>query len=134
MNLNKKLLLYIIFSLIGFGIFIGTLFKNFNDSFWSSFGIGIIFCSIINIYKIFRYKNDENYAKKITIQINDERNKFLSEKAKSIAFYFYILIMGVGVFVFRIYNYYIISQTLAYSICSLVLLYYLSYFIIRKKY
>ena len=32
MNLNKKLLLYIIFSLIGFGIFIGTLFKNFNDS------------------------------------------------------------------------------------------------------
>ena len=108
MSLNKKLLLYIIFSLIGFGIFIGTLLKNFDDSFWNSFGIGIIFCSIINIYKILKYKNNEDYAKKLNIQINDERNKFLSEKSKSIAFYIYILTMGVGVFVSRILNYYII--------------------------
>jgi len=134
MNLNKKLLLYIGIGLIGLGIFVQALVKNFDDTFWNGFGITIFLVEVINIYRLLKYKNNENYAQKINIQNNDERNKFLSDKAKATAFYIYILIMGVGVLISGIYNYYEISQILAYSVCILVFLYWLSYLIIKKKY
>ncbi len=134
MSLNKKLLFYIAFALIGLGILAQSLLKNPDDQFWNIIGVVFFLTSLINIYRIFKYKTNEEYAQKITIQNNDERNKFLADKAKSAAFYIYIEISGIGVLIFRMFGYYEISQMFAYSICILVFLYWLSYSIIKRIY
>lgn len=66
-------------------------------SFWGGMGIGIVVVSAIRLVQIVRFKNNVEYAKKLTVN-NDERNHFLATKALSSAFYYLILIDLPSVF------------------------------------
>ncbi len=132
--MNKKILWYFLVGIIGIGLFVFTLFYNIEDSFWNSIAIGFIFSSLVRIYRVFKYKNNEEYARKIIIENNDERNKFLADKAKGIAFYFYIVISSYLIIILRIFEYKEMSTVLAYSICMLVFLYWIIYSVLKRKY
>ncbi len=134
MSLNKKLIYYTLLAVSGITIFILSLCFNFEDSFWNGIGTGLFIVACINIFRILKYKNNSTYAKKVTIETNDERNKFLAEKARSIAFYFYILLACIVSLILRFFNLHDASQILLYSVCCLLIIYYVSYFIVGQKY
>ena len=43
------------------------------DRFWSGMGLGLVVVSGLRLVQIVRYKNNDAYAKKITVKNNDER-------------------------------------------------------------
>lgn len=53
-------------------------------------GIGFVLISVICFVQIGRYKNDSDYAKKLSMN-NDERTQFLATKSRSNTFYYSIL-------------------------------------------
>lgn len=125
---------YILFAIIGASMFVLSEVLNIIDNFWSGMGVSFVVISIIRFVQLYRYQKDDSYAEKIDIQNSDERNRFLAEKARSMAFYYFILIAAISTIVLRVMNYNQSSLIIAYTIGLLVLIYWLSYQWLKRKY
>jgi len=68
------------------------------------------------------------------VENNDERNRFLAEKARSMTFYYSILIEAIGIIVLRILDYDEPSTIIGFAICIQLIIYWLSYLWLKKKY
>lgn len=104
------------------------------DSFWSGMGMGIFIVSAIRLVQTVRYKNDDEYAKKLTVQYSDERNLYLSNKARSQTFYYSSLIEAVAIAVFIKMEMTLIAQVLGMVLCGQLIVYFVIYFYLKFKY
>jgi len=104
------------------------------DEFWSGMGVALIIVGSLFLLRNIKYHTNENYREEIDTQNNDERNKFISMKAWSWAGYFFVIIAAVGTFVFKFMDKEELRMLASGSICLVVLLYWISYMILRKKY
>ena len=104
------------------------------DSFWNGMGTALATMGFIFLMRGIRYRRDESYKEEVDTEANDERNKFLSMKAWSWAGYLYVMIAAVACIVLRVVKLNEYSQLLAYTICAIMVLYWIMYLIVRKKY
>ena len=104
------------------------------DSFWNGAGSGLIAVSVIQLIRQMRYRSDKEYREKVDVEINDERNKYISTKAWAWAGYLFVLIMAVGVIASKVLGYDEMSMYASWSLCILIVLYWGSYWVLRKKY
>ena len=81
-----------------------------------------------------KYQTNQNYRDKVDVQKNDERNKYLSMKAWSWVGYLFVIIAAVGTIVFKLIGKEDLMMLCSGGICLMLLLYYISYMILRKKY
>ena len=77
-------------------------------------------------------KNDET-IKKQQIAETDERNIAISEKAKSYAFNLYVILACITVIVLQIMKITELATTIGMTVCALLIIYWISYFILHKK-
>ena len=125
---------YTLFAIIGVALFVASEVFNSIDSFWSGMGASFVVISIMRLVQLNRYQKDDSYAEKIDIQNSDERNRFLAEKARGMAFYYFILLAAILAIVLRIVNYDQASSIFAWTVGLLVLIYWLSYQWLIGKY
>jgi hypothetical protein len=119
--------------LIGAILFILSEFLNVIDSLWSGMGIGFVLISVIRFVQIGRYKNDSDYAKKLTMN-NDERNQYIVTQSRSNTFYYSILIEGVVITLFYIMNMPDIAEVIGMVLCGQLIIYWVSYFFLKSKF
>lgn len=137
MDFKKKLKtrLYLAIGYIGIGLII-TLAVNImktENQFLSPFGIALIVCGIVRIRNyVMITKNDETIRKQ-QIAETDERNISISNRAKQAAFVIYIYLTGTAVIVLRVINKTQLATILSASVCGLIFIYWVSYWIIRRK-
>ncbi len=137
MDFRKKLKIrlfvaigYIILGLVM--IFVFTLF-DFPNNFLSSWGIALIVIGIAQIKKYFLITKNEESIKKRQIAESDERNISIANKAKSISFILYVVLASIAVIVLEFLNLTLFALLISGSVCLLVLIYWISYFIISKR-
>jgi len=132
--MNKKVMaLSILWIIIGVVLFILSFMGIMDQSVWAGMGGGLIGAGIVRLVRYIKYSKNEEYKEKIDIQNSDERNKFLSNKAWAWAGYCYVIISAVVVIVLMILGrpeYVWVSE----SICLMIVLYWLCYLILRRKY
>ena len=133
MKYGKKMYLSIFWFVLGISL-IGVSLAGLVDQFWNGFGSGLVGVAGIQIIRHMRYRNDEEYREKVDIEINDERNKYLTMKAWGWAGYLFILIMAVATIVSKILGYDEVTKFASFSLCILMVLYWFSYLVLRKKY
>lgn len=104
------------------------------DSFWSGMGTAFAFIGVLQILRLIRYKTNQQYKEKVETESKDERNRFLSTKAWSWAGYLYVMIAAIATIVFKLLNQETLMFAASGSVCLIVILYWLSYLVIRKKY
>ena len=104
------------------------------DSFWSGMGGGMIGVGVLQVIRFRRYENDPEYRKKRQIQEGDERNLFIQGKAWQWAATLFIVTAGIGVVVFRLIGQDLLSLVASCAVCYLVVLYWVSWLILQKKY
>ena len=104
------------------------------DSYWSGMGSALIIVGGLMMIRQIRYSTNDKYKESVDVEIQDERNKFLRMKAWSWAGYFAVLIGAVASIVLRILGQDQLSQFAGLSVCLLMVLYWASYFILKKKY
>ncbi|WP_019229800.1 hypothetical protein [Sedimentibacter sp. B4] len=135
MNKIKNRTIYFGFIMIlGISLFAASEIFGLLDTYWSGMGVGFIVISIIRLTQLHRYKNDDSYAEKMNVQNNDERNRFLAEKARSMTFYYSILIEAIALIILRILKFPEASTIIGYAVCVQLLIYYVSYLWLKKKY
>ena len=133
MKFNKRLIANITEIVIGIILVIcGAV--GILDSYWSGMGSALIIVGGLMMIRQIRYSINDKYKESVDVEIQDERNKFLRVKAWSWAGYFSVLIGAVASIVLRILGQNQLSQFAGLSVCLLMVLYWASYFILKKKY
>ncbi|MEA4815895.1 MAG: hypothetical protein VB120_03440 [Lachnospiraceae bacterium] len=133
-KINKRLIGYSIFAACSLVLFIISPRLGGNGDFLVGLASGFIAVSVLRIVQIIRYKTDETYAKDITIKYHDERNLFLAEKARSLTFRYGILVAAAAVIVLFLAGLKNEGRILSYFVCGNLFIYWITYYLLRKKY
>ena len=133
MKQNKRLYVNILWLIIG-SILIGLSFAGVVDEYWNGMGMGLAVVGAINLLRIYRLNKNDVYREKMELEASDERNHFIRNKAFAWAGYYFILIAAIGTIVFKIIGQELLSQAAAYAVCLMLILYWISYMILKRKY
>lgn len=130
---KTKLIVSIIEMIIGIALVAAACF-GFLDSFWSGMGGALTAVGVIYTLRSFRLSRDPVYQEEYEIAVNDERNRFLRVKAWSWAGYLFVMITAAGTIVFKLLCREDLMMYCSGSVCVILLLYWLCYMVLRKKY
>ena len=119
--------------IIGISLVISSRF-GVVDEFWSGFGVSLTIIGALFLFRNIKYYTNENYREQIDVQNNDERNKYLSMKAWSWAGYLFVIASAIGTIIFKLLNKEDLMMLCSGSLCFMMLIYWISYTVLRKKY
>lgn len=104
------------------------------DEFWSGMGGALVVVGVLQVVRFFRYRNNEEYCEKAEIAVKDERNHYLRNKAWAWSGYLFVLIAAAAVIVFKIVGQDTLSFAASMAVCLLLVLYWVSFLVLSKKY
>lgn len=133
MKADRNIIMSIFWMLIGITLFVLGITEHI-DEFWSSMGSAFFTVGILQLLRFHRLKNNDDYRERMEIQSTDERLHFIRSKAWAWAGYLFILISSIGVIAFKLIGQNLLSQAAAWSVCLMLILFYGSYMVLRKKY
>lgn len=131
--MKRRTIPLIIYTVLGV-ILIGLGFAEIIDEFWSGMGGGLLAVGLMRTVQMIRLKKDESYREKTETEIKDERNCFIRNKAWAWAGYLFILIAAVAVIVLRVAGQELLSFAASGAVCLMLVLYWVCYLVLRKKY
>ena len=127
MKNNRLLMLYVIYFLLG-ATLLALGCAEVVDAFWSGMGSALIVVGILRFIRAYRFHKDA------TCLVADERNRFLRNKAWAWAGYLFIIIAGCIVIVSKAMGQDTFALAASYAVCLMLVLYWGSYAILKKKY
>ena len=133
MKQNKRIIVSIMWVIIGM-VLIGLSFAGIVDEFWSGMGSGLLVVGIIQLIRFYRLQKNEAYREKMEIEASDERNHFIRNKAWAWSGYLFILISAVACIVFKIMGQDLLSMAASGAVCLMLILYWISFIILKRKY
>ena len=128
-----NLIIYLLYLIIG-GVLLTLGIFEVIDSFWSGMGSGLLFVSVLRLIRLYRFNKNEEYREKVETEISDERNRFIRDRAWAWAGYLFVLISAVAVIAFKVAGEELLSTASSAALCLVLVLYWVSFFILRKKY
>jgi hypothetical protein len=84
--------------------------------------------------KFYRLDKNPAYREKNKIELNDERNRFLRNKAWAWAGYLFVMLAAVCSIIFKIADQELLSFAASGSVCIILVLYCISFWILKRKY
>lgn len=133
MKQNSRIIMNIVWFIVG-GILISLSFTGKVDEFWNSMGFSLIAVGVIQLVRSYRLYNNKEYREKMEIEASDERNHFIRNKSWAWTGYIFILTASVFVIIFRIINQDLLSFVTSIAVCFMLVLYWICYAILKRKY
>ncbi len=131
---NRKLILSIFWMILGAVLLGLSVTEVLDSSMYAGMGGGLIAVGALQLARNLRYRKDPEYREKIDTEANDERNSFLRMKSWSWTGYVVVLVEGFGSVAAMVLGKRELQLTLAYSVWLILVVYWISFFIISKKY
>ena len=134
MNNNKRLLLSVFWTVLGITLMILSVAEVLDDSVYSGMGGALTAVGALQLMRNLKYRRDPEYREKIDTELNDERNRFLQMKSWSWAGYIAVMVQAAASVAAYFMGQRTVQLVLWYSICLLVLAYWVSWMILSRKY
>lgn len=115
-------------------ILVGLGFAGKVDSFWNGMGSALLVVGTLQLLRYHRFNRNEAYREKMEVEMNDERNHFIRNKAWAWAGYIFILIGAVSVIVLKLLGQDLLSTAASMAVCLMLVLYWGAYMILKRKY
>ena len=120
---------------IAIGVILTVLgYMGMIDEYWTGMGTALIVVGIIFMIRQIRYQTNAEYKDTVDVEVNDERNRYLRLKAWAWAGYMLVLICAFASIIFKVFGNDQLSMMSGGCVCLLIVLYWGSYLILRKKY
>lgn len=133
--MKKNVMIYIsVFWIIIGGILVGLAMAGKADEFWSGMGSALLVVGVLRLLRIYRFHKNETYREKIEIEQTDERNHFIRNKAWAWTGYIFVIVGAILTIVFKVLDMGDYSKMASISVCFMMLLFWVSYHILRRKY
>lgn len=130
---NKSYLTSVVYIIIGIVLFILSLMSKL-DEFWSGMGSALFVMGVIQLLRFRRINNNPEYREKVELELHDERNHFLRNKAWAYAGYLYVIGSAVMTIVFKLIGYDQLSIFASATTCIMSVLFWVSFYYLRSKY
>jgi len=134
MNNNKRLLLSVFWTVLGITLMILSIAEVLDDSVYSGMGGALTAVGALQLMRNLKYRRDPEYREKIDTELGDERNRFLQMKSWSWAGYIAVMVQAAASVAAYFMGQRTVQLVLWYSICLLVLAYWISWMILSRKY
>ena len=134
MNENRRLILSIFWIMAGLALLVLSAAEVLDSSMFSGFGGALIAVGAFQLARNLRYRKDPVYRERIKTEENDERNRFIRMKSWSWAGYIVVLLEAAGSVAAFILGYTTIQRVLYMSMCLILLVYWISYMVLSRKY
>ena len=131
---NKRLALTVFWIVLGAVLVVLTVTEVLDSSIYSGMGGALMAVGTLQLIRAVKYRKDSEYKEKVDTELGDERNRFLRMKSWSWAGYFTILIEGIGVIIAMVLGERTVQLVLSYSVCLVLVIYWIAYVILSKKY
>ena len=132
-KLKKRLYLAIGYLIAGVILIILAAVLKLENEFLSSFGFALVVCGLVRVRNYKRITKSDESIRRQEIAETDERNISIANRAKSWAFSLYVFLTCVLVIALEVLNREELVNILGGSVCALLLLYWGSYWIIRRR-
>ena len=133
MKSDKRMIMSVIWVILGLTL-IALSFAGKVDEFWNGMGFALALIGALQLLRQHRFIKNEKYREAVEIAESDERNHFIRSKAWSWAGYLFVVITGVSVLVFKCIGQDLLSYAAAMAVCLLMVLYWISYHVLKRKY
>ena len=133
MKIEKRFYLNIFYIIAGAALLACGIFEIV-DSFWSGMGGALIGVGTIRMIQFIKFQKNPEYREKLETETKDERNKFISLNAWAWSGYAFVLLNAIGTIAFKIMGNDALSQYCSFMVCLVLILYWISYLVLRKKY
>jgi len=133
MNNNRRLIHSAAEIVIG-AVLLITVRLMGGDSIWIGMGGALVAVGAVQLFLGLRYRVDTEYRERTDTEATDERNQFIRSRAWVWAGTGFVLIGGVMTVVFQILGRQELSTLCGTGVSLLVLLYWLSNLVLKKKY
>ena len=131
---NKRLALTVFWIVLGAVLVVLTVTEVLDSSIYSGMGGALMAVGTLQLIRAVKYRKDSEYREKVDTELGDERNRFLRMKSWSWAGYFTILIEGIGAIIAMALGERTVQLVLSYSVCLVLVIYWIAYVILSKKY
>lgn len=131
---NKRLALTVFWIVLGAVLVLLTVTEVLDSSIYSGMGGALMAVGTLQLIRAVKYRKDSEYKEKVDTELGDERNRFLRMKSWSWAGYFTILIEGIGAIIAMALGERTVQLVLSYSVCLVLVIYWIAYVILSKKY
>ncbi len=132
-KLKTRLYFGISYVVIGVAMIIVALTVNGTSEYLSPFGTALLVIGIARIRNYFIITKSDETIKKQQIAETDERNIAISNKAKSFSFNLYVVLACIAVIILQIMKITELATIIGMTVCALLVIYWISYFILQKK-
>ena len=132
-KLKTRLYYGIICIVLGVIMIIGVTATKSENEYISAFGFAVAMVGVARIIQYLKITKNEDSIKKQKINETDERNLSIIQKAKSATFSIYLLISCAVVIVTELIDMPDVAKWIGYSQFVLVIIYWICYWVIRKK-
>ena len=131
---NKRLALSLFWLVLG-AVLAGLSVAGVVDSsLYAGMGGAMMAVGGLRLLTVLRYRQDPAYREEIDTAAADERNRFLRMKSWSWTGYLTVLIQGIGVIVATVLGNQQWRTMLSCSVCLILVLYWVSYLLLSRKY
>ena len=133
MKREKRTILSIIWVILGL-VLIALSFAGKVDEFWNGMGFALAIVGVLQLLRTHRFMKNSAYREAVEIAETDERNHFIRSKAWAWAGYLFVIIVGVSVVIFKIAGQDLLAYAACIAVCLLMVLYWVAYYVLQKKY
>ena len=133
-KLKQRLYIGLSYLALGLVLILADAVNHFSNYFCFSFGDALMIMGVLRIFQYRKITRDDKTIRKQELMETDERTRMISERARSWAFSFSLTIAGLVVIVLSLLGYHDHVQPLAWYVCGMVILYWIFWLILGKKY
>lgn len=132
-DINRRIIFNIFWMVLG-GVLIGCNMAGLVDDYWCGLGAGLLGVGVVQTIRNIHYLRSAEYREKVDTTNNDERYRFLANKAWAWAGYLYVLVAAIATIVLQIIGKQELAVAAGFSVCIIMVFHWLSYLYLQKKY
>ncbi len=133
MNNNRRLIFSAVEIVLGAALVLGVRLTG-GDSLWLGMGGALIAVAALQLVFGLRYRADADYREKVDVEARDERSAFLRARAWAWAGYGSVFVGGIATIVFMILGREELFTLCGSGVCLIMVLYWISFLVLKKKY
>ena len=133
-KLQARLYIAVSYIVVGLVLIAADALNHFENHYFASFGMTLVVMGILRLIRHRKITKDDASIHRQEVAETDERTLMMAEKARSWAFSYSVMIAGIAVIVLSLLGKHDTAQPFAWFVCAEVVLYWICWLILRKKY
>ena len=130
---KKDIIFGAVWFLLGLILTVLCCVKNLNN-YWSGMGSALLVIGVLRLLRGYRLSNSDTYREQREVAQTDERFHFIRNKAWAWAGYLFIIICALSTIIFKLLGKDLICTIIGGIVCLMLVLFWVCFFILKKKY